>query len=242
MDRIIKITVSIFLIVLVGFIAMISYNGFIEKAYRDSLSGSYSYTCTFTTDSPLTNVTLFIPVPSDRAGNSPMVSRFSAHTMPGVPNDWNTALFDTGKATLLKVAAASITPPQGSGPAQPLTVTLTSDTADKSAIDTMDPIANSVIYRPVQDLAKTSCPGSAPGGSACFTYQTAVYADYRTLPNATVTFTSTLRGKNTWQIFGPGSNEYQTEIHLILNGEHHGWATAEGTLITGSGEYPFPGA
>ena len=244
MDKIIQITVSIFLIVLVGFVAMISYNGYVETAYRESLTGTYSYTCTITTDSPLTNVTLFIPVPSDRAGNSPMVSRFSAETMPGVPRDWNTALFDTGKATLLKVSVASITLPQGSGPAQPLTISMTSDTADKVAVNTLDPVANGVMFRPVQDLVQTSCTDVSSGSSkaACYTYTTAVYADYRAAPDANVTFTSTVRGRNSWQVFGPGSNDYKAEIHLVLTGEHHGWATAAGTLAVGRGDYPLSGS
>jgi hypothetical protein len=242
MDKIIKITLTLFLVVLIGFIALIGYNGYTESAYRDSLAGTYTYTCTITTDSPLTNVTLFIPVPADRSGNSPMVTRFSDKTMTGLPGDWNSALFDTGKATLLKIAVPSITGPQGTSPAHPLTVTMTSATTEKISIDTRNPIENSVMYRPVQNLAKTAC-ASSPGGTtaaSCSTYQTSVYADYRASPDATVTITSTLTGKNTWKIFGPASNEYHTEINLTLNGEHHGWATAAGSLTTGIGDYSIP--
>jgi hypothetical protein len=243
MDKIIKFTVSIFLLVLVGFIAMIGYDGYAESAYRNSLTGTYSYVCTITTDSPLTNVTLFIPVPADRTGNSPMVTRFSDKTMTGIPGTWNTALFDTGKATLLKIAVPSITPPEGSGPAQQMTVTMTSETTEKIAIDSRNPVENSVMYRPVQNLGKTSCPGSVAGGNgtaACYTYQTSVYADYRSSPDATVTITSTLTGRNAWKIFDPRSNEYHSEIGLTLKGEHHGWAVATGTLATGLGDYNTP--
>ena len=243
MDKIIKITVSLFIIVLVGFIALTGYNSYSESAYRDSLAGTYTYTCAITTDSPLTNVTLFIPVPADRTGNSPMVSRFSDKTMAGIPGDWNTALFDTGKATLLKIAVPSISLPQGTGPAHPQTVTMTSDTTEKILIDTRNPVENSVMYHPVQNLARTTCPGSSTGGNdaaSCYTYQTSVYADYRASPNATVIITSTLTGKNTWKIFEPRSNEYTSEITLMLNGEHHGWATANGTLTTGVGDYTAP--
>ncbi len=80
MDRIIKITLGIFIIVLVTFVTLIGYTGYIENAYRSSLSSTYSYTCTITTDSPLSNVTLFIPVPADMEGNSPIIAQISAHT------------------------------------------------------------------------------------------------------------------------------------------------------------------
>jgi hypothetical protein len=243
MDKIIKFTVTIFLIVLVGFIALAGYDGYAESAYRNTLTGTYSYTCTITTDSPLTNVTLFLPVPADRTGNSPMVTRFSDRTMAGVPGTWNTALFDTGKATLLKIAIPSLTLPEGAGPAHPLTVTMTSDTPDKIAIDSRNPIENSVMYRPVQNLGKTDCPASIAGGNdpaTCYTYQTSVYADYRSSPDAIVTITSTLTGRNTWKIFEPRSNEYHAEIALVLKGEHHGWAVANGSLTTGLGDYSTP--
>ena len=41
-------------------------------------------------------------------GNSPVVSQFSAHEMPGVPGSWQTTLFETGKATLLKIHIPSL--------------------------------------------------------------------------------------------------------------------------------------
>ena len=64
MDRIIKITISLFVIILVSFVATAGYTAYVEHAYRSSLSSTYSYTCTITTDSPLTNVTFFLPVPA----------------------------------------------------------------------------------------------------------------------------------------------------------------------------------
>ena len=100
MDRIIKITLSLFIIILVMFVALAGYSSYTENAYRTSLAGSYTYTCIIATDSPLSNVTLFIPVPADRTGNSPIITEFSAQAVTGVPDTWNTTLYDTGKSTL----------------------------------------------------------------------------------------------------------------------------------------------
>ena len=85
MDKIIKITLGLFIVILVAFTATAAYNAYVETAYRNSLASTYSYTLTLTTDSRLDNVTLFIPVPDNRAGNSPIVEQYSSHQIPQIP-------------------------------------------------------------------------------------------------------------------------------------------------------------
>jgi hypothetical protein len=171
MDRIIKITLGIFIIVLVTFVALVGYTGYVENAYRTSISSSYSYTCTITTDSPLTNVTLFIPVPADRAGNSPVIAQFSAHTIAGVPGSWKTELYDTGKATLVKITTPSLVPPAGTSPNNPFSITLYTSVTSKRVIDTENPVENSPMFRPVQSMETTACTDSrtAGYGAQCYT-------------------------------------------------------------------------
>jgi hypothetical protein len=240
MDRIIKITVSIFIILLAGFIATVAYNGYIESAYRNSVSGSYTYSFAITTDSRLDNVTFFIPVPADSSGNSPMVSQFSDKTMNGVPADWKTALFDTGKATLLKIQTPSIEPPQGTSALHPLTITFTSNTSSRKSIDTRNPIENAVMFHPVQGLKDATCMMETGDQIPCSVYTTSLYADYRTSTEAKVIIRSTLTGKNSWTVFEPRSNEYQAGLSLIMTGENHGWVTMDGKLISGIGTYDLP--
>jgi hypothetical protein len=229
-----------FIILLAGFIATIAYNGYIESAYRDSVSGSYTYSFTITTDSRLNNVTFFIPVPADSSGNSPMVSQFSDKTMNGVPADWKTALFDTGKATLLKIQTPSIIPPEGTTRSHPLTITFTSNTSSKKFIDTRNPIENDVMFHPVQGLKDATCVMDSGNQIPCSVYTTSLYADYRTSPEAKVTIQSTLTGKNSWAVFGLHSNEYQVGLNLVITGENHGWVSPEGKLISGIGVYDLP--
>ena len=107
----------------------------------------------------------------------------------------------------------------------------------------MTPVDNGVMFRPVQDLRQTTCPPEFSGSSkplSCAEYITPVYADYETIPGATVTILSTLDGVNTWKVFEPQSNEYHTRIRLSLSGDNHGWTTATGTLETGIGTFSFP--
>lgn len=241
MDRIIKTTLGIFIVILVTFTGIITYTAYTETAYRNTLTGTYTYTCNITTGSPLYNVTLFIPVPADSTGNSPMVSEFSNTSMKGVPVEWETTLYDTGKSTLLKVMTSAIVPPEGTSAQHPYTVTFASETVSRIPIDTRNPVEKSAMFRPVQALKENSCPEvRSDNGSRCFTYSTSVYADYRTAADTTVTITSTVTGKNTWTIFGQSSNEYHTEIIVSMKGENHGWSLVEGRLSSGIGIYDSP--
>ena len=241
MDKIIKISLGIFIVILVAFTGIITYTGYTETAYRNTLTGTYTYTCNITTDSPLYNVTLFIPVPVDNTGNSPMMSEFSNPVMKGVPADWETTLYDTGKSTLLKVMTPAIVPPEGTSTQHPFTITFSSETTSRTPVDSRNPVEKSAMFRPVQALSENTCPqGRADSSSRCFTYTTSVYADYRTAADTTVTITSAVTGKNTWTIFEPHSNEYQTDISVNMKGENHGWAVLKGELSSGAGTYDIP--
>jgi hypothetical protein len=94
MDKIIRLSLGLLLVILIASVSVVSFQAFVEKSYRESLSGTYSYTCTITTDSLISNVTLFIPVPVDRSGNSPIVTGFSSRDITGIPADWDVTLCD----------------------------------------------------------------------------------------------------------------------------------------------------
>ena len=236
MDRIIRFTIGLLLVVLIVSVAVFSYQAFVERAYRTSLSGTYSYTCTVTTGSPLSNVTLFIPVPADPSGNSPVVAGFSGRDIAGIPDDWEVTLYDTGKATMLKVTTPVISPATG-----PATIAMAAEFASGTVIDTQDPLNTSAVFRPVGVLRQIPCPPNWTRGSpACYHYTTSLYADYDTAPGATVTISETLVGRNTWHIFEPGSNAYETAVSLEMKGEQHGWSTMSGTLADHIGRYDTP--
>jgi hypothetical protein len=243
MDRIIKISLGLFMVILVVFVSVVSYQVLVEKAYFTSLSSTYSYTCTITTDSTLSNVTLFLPVPADPSGNSPIVVQFSAHDIAGLPKDWSLTLYDTGKATMVKITTPVITPPAGTSPEKPYSIMLSSEMKSDTVIDTREPIKNSALFRPVRDLQQVSCPPDSSGEKGtpqCYRYLTSLYADYQAPSNASVTIASSLTGKNSWKIIEPRSNEYNTSISLQMFGDHHGWSPMKGTLTSCAGIYDAP--
>ena len=180
---------------------------------------------------------------ADPSGNSPIVAQFSAHAITGLPNDWLVTLYDTGKATMVRITTPVITPPPGTTPEQPYSIMLSSEMKSDRVIDTREPIQNSAMFRPVRDLQQVSCPPDSSleeGTPRCYRYLTSLYADYQAPSNASVNITSSLAGKNSWKIFEPKSNEYTTTISLLMSGEHHGWATMNGTLSKSIGIYDAP--
>ncbi|MDD1684407.1 MAG: hypothetical protein LUQ19_00805 [Methanoregula sp.] len=240
MDKVMKITLGLFFIILAAFIGMLAYNGYVDTAYRTTITGTYTYTCNITTDSPLYNVTLFIPVPADRDGNSPVVSALSSRVVSGIPEGWDTILYDTGKSTMVKVMTPAIVPPAGTSASNPYTISISYESRSGSPVDTRNPGEKSAVFRPMQDVREKTCVISTGITVPCSLFTTTIYADYRARPDARVKITSSVTGRNTWTIFEPQSNEFHSEVSLGLTGENHGWANAEGQLATGIGTYAGP--
>lgn len=243
MDRIMKITIGLLCLVLGLTIGHAVYTGYVMDAYTSSLTSASSYTLSISTDSAISDATFFIPVPADTRGNSMAVTQWSAGQVSGVPASWQTNLFDTGKATLLKISIPRLDPPAGTTAENPFTVTMTADLPSETVIDTADPVAGSPMFRTLQDFRKTGCTGQGTGtrGSPdCAAFVTSVYADYTADPGAAVTITSSYSAKNRWTVFAPQSNEYMTTISLLMHGENHGWQTAKGTITSRIGSYDYP--
>jgi hypothetical protein len=243
MDKIIKISLSLFIVIIIAFTSVVAYQVAVETAFMNSLSSTYSYKFTITTDSKVSNVTLFIPVPADPRGYSPIVAGYSARNIAGIPDDWTVTLYDTGKATMVRVVTPAINPPAGTSAANPFTLTLSSDMKSGTIINTWEPVNNSAMFHPVRNLQTVPCSPAVPAGKGspqCYRYLTSLYAEYDAAPDASVNVTSTVVGKNSWKIFESGSNEYVTATSMQMTGSHHGWETMAGTLTTGIGSYDSP--
>ena len=238
MDRIIRITLCIFFIVLVAFVAPVLYTGYVGNAYRSSLVGTYTYSCAISTDADLTNVTLFIPVPSNPRGNSPVIARYSSHEIAGIPTSWTTELYDTGKGVLVKVSTPHVSVPAGTTPQKPYTVTISANISSGAPIDTRDPVASSALFRPVQGLSVISCPDTAAPGGRCSAYASSVFARYESSPESSVHISSGLSGTESWNIFGPESGTYLTAFDVTLTGAQDNWTPIRVSLEDSIGAAP----
>jgi hypothetical protein len=245
MDNVMKITLGVFTVILIGFISAFALNMYIGNAYRATLSGSFRYSTTITTDSPLYNVTLFIPVPEDSRGNSPIVSAFSSGNIKGIPPGWTSALFYTGKTTVEKFTATAVIPPTGTISGMPSSIAMGGNTSGKNHLETVNPVENGIVFRPVRNTRSITCPVTSPalaGPLQCYEYETSVYADYLSSPDATVSISSELAGENSWDVFGPHSNGYRNTIVTSMSGQNHGWTVAKGFIMSGMGMHDEPRA
>jgi hypothetical protein len=243
MDRVIRTTLYALIIIGLAFSSVVVYHAGVEHAYRTTLSSTYSYTCTITADSPLSNVTLFIPVPADVMGNSPVVERFSTRDITGIPDDWSVSLYDTGKATMVRISTPAIKPMGNTSEKKPVTFMLSSVMKSDKVIDSRDPEQNSALFRPVREVRQVTCSHDSStinGTPRCYHYLTSLYADYQAPPGTNVEISSSITGNNTWKIFEPRSNEYTSTISLKMVGETRGWQKVNGSLKNNTGSYDAP--
>lgn len=238
MDKVIRIAAGIFIFIFVIFAATGLYGAYVEREYRRTLVSTYSYSLTIATSEKLQNVTFFIPVPANVGGNSPFVEQYSTGTFTGIPAGWETSVLGSNKATMLKIRAPVIAGSDGGG----FSVRTSSDARTFQVIDTKFPQDRDIVLRPLQDLKETGCSGftNAVSGATCYRYQSAVYADYDSSPNAKVEISSTITGKNEWTISNPASNRYTNSISVTMLGANHGWVVAKGELLAGIGSYDVP--
>jgi hypothetical protein len=243
MDRVIRTALYAVIIIGLAFSSVVVYQAGVERAYRTTLSSTYSYSCTITADSPLSNVTLFIPVPADKLGNSPIVERFSTRDITGIPDDWSVSLYDTGKATLVRISTPAIKPMGNTSEKKPVTFNLSSAIKSDKVIDSHDPEQNSALFRPIREVRQVTCPPDSStinGTPRCYVYLTSLYADYQASPGTTVEISSSITGNNTWKISMPRSNEYTSTISLKMVGEARGWQKVDGSLKNNTGSYDAP--
>ena len=155
-----------------------------------------------------------------------MVSEFSNQTMNGVPADWDTTLFDTGKSTLLKVTTPAIIPPEGTTASKPVHDNLL--IRDHIALL---PSIPGILLRRARCSGRCRRWAGMPAAGACRREFPVLY-----LYNVRVCGLRDIRGylrddnlcsyrEEHLDIF---SNRIPTNITRtsapVLNGENHGWA------------------
>ena len=231
MDKIIKITAGLFLVVLAIFVAQGWYGNYVEQKYKDTLVSTYIYDCTISASEKLTNVTFLIPVPVNGTGDSQLAEDYSLRQVSGLPPEWRTTIVGSNKGAVIKIVVPELAPS---------IVTLHLDVPVAGPIETKSPLAQGILFRPVLNPKKADCAASAGTGAICYRYDSTIYATYDSSQSARVAISSTLVGKNTWTIFAPASNQYSTSISATINGPHRRWIDAPGELQTGIGSYDVP--
>lgn len=208
-----------------------------ERTYRDSLETGLAYRLVIASDRPLTNTTLFLPLPVKGNITLPSIEAHGTGVLVRDGCSGEMDLFSSGDALFLKLVI------RGSGGP-----TMTSDqrfayrcafeSMDEpgSALDVEDPERDSYIFRPRTQVLLSECPPAqgSPPPKECYQYTSLIYVD-RELP-AYMAIDAMIEGTNRWYIFEESSNGYRDHISLTLPPEMNGWFPAEGLLEVAIGD------
>jgi hypothetical protein len=235
MDRTLSVVLAVLVVASVIFLAVISLTAYMGITYRATLSSTYDYQVTIASDAAITNVTLYLPIPARGPENSVVLEGIGAGGLSGVPRDWNTSLIGTEKFTMLEVTAREMAPtPVG----KPYLLSITSRV--RGPIETRNAGSDDLVLVPSALKRPVTCVGMDTEVSPemqCGMYEGPIYADFTAPKNVRLMIFISLTGKNSWDVLGPSSNEYQEGLQVSFSNGVRGWHNGSGNLITGIGDY-----
>jgi len=235
MDRTLSVLLAVFAVVLVIFLVVFSLTVYMGITYRSTLASTYDYEVSITPDAPLGNVTLYLPIPARGTKVSLLAERIGSGELQGIPAGWNISLIGTEKFTMLEITAKEIDPGCGCAP-----LLLSVHAPSRSPIETRNPATGDLVIDTLARKEMVSCGGrvyGVPQEASCMAYRGRIYASGMAPENSRLTISITLLGKNSWDVFGPSSNEYRDGLHVTITGAPGGWYEGEGTLASGIGDY-----
>jgi hypothetical protein len=236
MDRTLSYALAVLVVATAVFLVFLSLSVYMGTTYRNTLSSTYEYRVSIANDATLGNMTLYLPIPSGEGPeNSAILEGIGAGGLAGVPPGWRTSLIGTEKFTMLEVTAPEVAPaPVG----KPYLLSIT--TPVRGPIRTREPVPREPVLAPLAKRSRVTCGVMDAGASPemrCEMYQSPVYADFTSPGTARLAVFVSLDGKNTWDVFGPSSSEYQDGLEVSFSREAQGWQTGNGVLVTGIGDY-----
>jgi hypothetical protein len=234
MLRIITAFLAIVFVVLAGpFLAFSAQ----ERIYHSTRESRLVYTLTLTSSSTLTDVTFFIPLPTDGEGMSPVIQLLGAGNQSNLLDGSQTSIYGANNESYLKISTERLPIPSDDGG---MTYSFTV-TAVSPAMNTRLPLQYDYTLLPKQNLLSIPCgPDLSRDQSRCFTYEGRIYASYYAPSDVRVEIRAEVLGTNRWRILQEYWNEYCDGLSLQVEGPISGWQPAEGYLVTSKGdENPF---
>ncbi|PXF60026.1 MAG: hypothetical protein C4B59_09915 [Candidatus Methanogaster sp.] len=199
----------------------------IHYPYEGSYRSEYHYQVTVGTDSDLHNVTLYVTLPifEEELNIGEEIVAKNASQSEG----WDCDLVETEHGTMLKIHAEKMIPDLHAPPVPlpeeecgPDALSCPAQThaservsarvqADHD-INTKNPAGNEPTLLPKYNLARLVYRMPHPEDRtppACYDYESRIYANYTTSPDAEVSIHAELTGANNWWVYGWSGNEYQ---------------------------------
>ena len=213
-----------------------------QKMYDSSFMSSYVYNIMLTTDSTLSNVTLYIPLPVIN-NTSSVGMDIIEHDFNNDDPSWEYALVDTEHGLMLSMKNEEVEPKyttsnKYSEQTQRPSIDFSTIVFSNQTIDTMNPVGNALILMPKYNTHNVGSSEAYSRPYEQFDYESRMYAYYETSSDANVSISIYLDAHNEWWIGGWQSNSYREAMKIKLSGSQDGWTTINGELVTGEGTYP----
>jgi hypothetical protein len=109
-----------------------------------------------------------------------------------------------------------------------------------SEINTRLPLGNEPVLSPAYNLTLSKYDMPYPENReppTVYDYNSLIYADYETSPEAKVYLAIHSSGMNEWWIYGWNWNQYSEQIFADLTGQQQGWVDVQGKITMGEGSY-----
>lgn len=228
--------------------AIVSFYEF-TKFDESTLTSNYDFRIALTTDSKLENPTFIVPIP---VGNDAMVN-MAINESAQKSDGWNVSLIETENGKMFKISAREFVPevhknielnPDNNMPTGN-SFSFTSGSKDVSAsvaadhiIDTVNATENEPLLSQKYNLTLSNYDAPLPQNGISpkkHNYDSLIYADYTSSPDATVEVFVELSGRNEWWAGSSGFNIYRERMGTTFKGEKHGWFSVTGELVEDEG-------
>lgn len=222
-----------------------------------TVMSTYNYRIAVNTDTKLENLTFYLPLPifmnESKIGDEAIIQN------RGSSQQWELSKIETEHGTMLKLTANELetvlhqqfeVEPGKTGDVPTgnvfsfvrgsIDVEVSMD-ADH-VIDTRNAANSEPVLSPKYNVTLSEYQTAAPRPSSrippkAWSYDSFIYADYTSSPEANVEVSVGTGGRNEWWVGGWTSNEYRDGIYTTFIGERHGWISVTGELVEGEGRY-----
>lgn len=235
-------------------------------SFLDSYGSEYDYTVRVSADEPISNVTIFVPLPV-HAGESDIGTVVEARGYLK-PESWSYTVVQTERGPMLQIQADEI-------PAEPTyhravvendrlvrweqipadeysqndsetlrvehdAVEVNADLTVNRSVDTRSPQNTEPLLSPRSNTRPVPCEWPHEDDETrCYSYDTALFVAYDGPESTSLTVTTELSGTNSWWVGGWNYNEYTDRVYVYdLPADQQGWVVVKGELQTGAGNYP----
>ncbi len=205
----------------------------LDRVYNATRTSELQYSLTITSSLDLSEITLFIPLPTDETGTSPVIQMLGAENQGIAFDGFNISVFGANNESYLRLSAEYLGASQDL-PERSYTFSVANNS---SALNTREPIRYDYTLFPKRNLTDLPCaPSLGDDRTQCFRYQSLIYASYKTAADTRVQIRVDLSGSNQWRILEDFQNGYIDSMDLALYGPVSGWHSAEGLLVTSLGD------